>query len=81
MLMDFLETSITGILLIRQSNEGQQPYANFKTAHFVKISQLHVDGFSQDFYNRGFDETIKMKGNNTMLTSIVNILLNILTPC
>ena len=36
---------------------------------FCYISQLSVDGFSGDFYNRdSFDETIEMRGNNSLLT-------------
>ena len=44
MLMDFHETSITGILLMRWSQWGVQPYANFKTAHFAKyLSSMLMD--------------------------------------
>ena len=40
-----------------------------------------MDIFSQDFYNRdSFDEMIKMRGNNPMLTSELHILLNISAP-
>ena len=60
-------------------NEVLQPYANVKTACFVK----HLRSiFLQDFYNRdSFDEMIKMRGNSPMLTSKQHILSNILAPC
>ena len=38
--------------------------------HVCLISQLHIEGFSQDSYNRNsFDEMIEMRGNNPMLPS------------
>ena len=41
---------------------------------FCYISQLSVDEFSQDFYNRdSFDDTIKIRGNNSMLTSKLHV--------
>ena len=47
--------------------------------HF--LSWLHVDGFSQDFYNRdSFNKMIEMRGNKPMLTSKLHVLLNISAP-
>ena len=49
---------------------------------FCYVSQLHVDRFSQDFYNRdSFDEMIKMRGNSPMQISKLHALWNILAPC
>ena len=45
-LMDFYKPSLTGIPLIRQHNERQQPYANFKTAHVVK----YIGSFLMDLH-------------------------------
>ena len=49
---------------------------------FSYISWLCIDRFSQDFYNRdSFDETIKMRKKNPMLTAKPHTLLNISDPC
>ena len=70
--------SFDEIIKMRVSN---QPYANFKTACFVKYLGYLLMHF-QDFYNRdSFDETIEMRGNNPMLTSKLHVLLNILATC
>ena len=45
------------------------------------ITGLHADGFSCDFYNRdSFGETIDMRGNNSMPTLKLHVLLNISAP-
>ena len=50
--------------------------------HILLNILLHVDRFSQNFYNRdSFDDMIEMRGNNLMLTSKLHTLLNILSPC
>ena len=44
MLTDCHETSLTGILLIRQLKWGAKPYAYFTTAHFVEyLSSMLMD--------------------------------------
>ena len=54
---------------------------NFKTAFLVKYLSSMLTDFHKIFYNRdSFDETIKMKGNNPMLTSKLHFWLNILAP-
>ena len=70
MLTDFHEISITGILLM---NEGYQPYAYFKTTHFVKYFGSVVEKFSQTYNRDSFDEMIKIRGNNPMLTSDLHV--------
>ena len=47
MLMDFHHTSITGILLMRQSKWGLQPYANFKTAYFIEYCSSMLMDFHE----------------------------------
>ena len=42
----FYKPSLKGIPLIRQHNERQQPYANFKTAQFVK----YIGSFLMDLH-------------------------------
>ena len=80
-LMDFHETSITGIILMRQLKWGAQSYANCNTACFVKYLGSMLMYFTWDFYNRdSFDETIEIRCNNPMLTSKLYVLLNIWTP-
>ena len=52
--------SITGILLMRWSKWGLTTLCWLQNCTFCWISQLHVDGFLWDFYNRdSFDETIE----------------------
>ena len=56
-LMDFYKPSLTGIPLIRQHNERQQPYANFKTAHVVK----YIGSFLMDFHKTSITGILLMR--------------------
>ena len=79
MLTDFHETSITGIPLMRLSKWEVTTLCYLQNCMFCLISWPYVNRFSWDFYNRdSFDETIKMSGNNPVLTSKLHVLLNIL---
>ena len=68
MLMDFHETSITGILLMRWSQWGVQPNANFKTAHFAK----YLSSMSMDFHETSIPRIPLMKWSNWGLTTYAN---------
>ena len=57
MLMNFHETSITGILWWDDWNEGQQPYANFKTACFVK----YLGSMLTDFHETSITGILLMR--------------------
>ena len=78
MLMDFHETSITGIPLMIQSKLGVTTLCYIQNCMFCNISQLHDDRFLGDLYNRdSFDEMIEMRSNNPTLTSKLHVLLYI----
>ena len=60
-------------------NEGVTTLCYLQNCMFSKISCLLDDGFSCNFYNRySLDETIKMRGTNTVLTLELHVFLNIL---
>ena len=49
---------------------------------FCYISQLHIDRFSWDFYNRNsFHEMIKMRDKHSMLTLKMHVFFSISAPC
>ena len=76
------QTSISGILLIRQLIWGATVLCLLENWMLCYIFQLDVDGFSWHFYIKdSFDEIIKMRGNNPMLTSKLHALLHISAPC
>ena len=71
MLMDFHETSVTGILLIETIKmRGNKPMLTSKLHVLLKfLGSLLMDFRETVFYNRdSFDETIKMRNNNPMIT-------------
>ena len=67
-LMDFYKPSLTGIPLIRQHNERQQPYANFKTAHVVK----YIGSFLMDFHKTSITGILLMRWLKWGATSLLS---------
>ena len=55
--MDIHKPSLTGILLIRQQNERQQPYVNFKTAHVFK----YIGSFLTDYHETSLTGILLMR--------------------
>ena len=67
-LIDFHKPSLTGIPLIRQHNERQQPYANFKTAHLVK----YIDSFLMDFHKTSITGILLMRWLKWGATTLIS---------
>ena len=77
----FMRLLWQGFFWWHDQNKGQQPYAYFKTACFIKYFSSMLIDFHKTSITGIFDETIDMRGNNNMLTPKLHLLLNISIPC
>ena len=79
---DFDDTSMSGILLMRQSKWKVKTYANFKTAHNVEcLSSMLTNFYWTSITGILFMRWSKWGATATMLISNLHIFPTIIVPC